>query len=183
MPHALAPIALLAIALSSALLAAPLADAAPAASDAAQPATRPAGLRVMSYNIRYANRGDGDNGWDRRREMLIANIKACDPDLLGLQEVLAAQGDYVKEQLPGYEYVGGGRDDGKRAGEASPVLFRKSRFELVASGQFWLSPTPEQVGSKGWDAALPRIATWAKLTDRATGRAVFFINTHWDHVG
>jgi len=152
---------------------------------AAGPATAPAagGLRVMSFNIRYGTAKDGEDHWTKRKEMVAAAIKAYDPDLLGTQEVLAEQADYLKEQLPGYTFLGGGRDDGKLKGEFSPIMFRTDRFEMVESGQRWLSPTPDVVGSKGWDAQLPRVLTWARLKDKKAGVSFLYINTHWDHVG
>jgi endonuclease/exonuclease/phosphatase family metal-dependent hydrolase len=111
-------------------------------------------------------------------------IQAYNPDLLGMQEVLAFQSDFLQEKLPAYGFLGGGRDDGKREGEASPIAYRKARYDLVANGQSWLSPTPEVVGSKGWDAALPRVVTWAILKDKQDrGREVLYVNPHWDHMG
>jgi endonuclease/exonuclease/phosphatase family metal-dependent hydrolase len=100
-----------------------------------------------------------------------------------MQEVLAEQADFLREKMPAYRFVGAGRDDGKRAGEFSPIMFKSDRFELLASGQWWLSPTPEKVASKGWDAALPRIVTWARLKERGSGVTLLMFNTHWDHVG
>jgi endonuclease/exonuclease/phosphatase family metal-dependent hydrolase len=143
-----------------------------------------AALRVMTFNIRYASAADGENAWDKRKELLLATIRAFDPDLLGTQEVLAEQADFLAEHLAGYTLVGVGRDDGKRRGEFSAILLRIKRFELLASGTFWLSETPEVAGSKSWDSSLPRIATWARLRDRAAGgRELVFLNTHWDHRG
>jgi endonuclease/exonuclease/phosphatase family metal-dependent hydrolase len=148
-------------------------------------APKPAGpaVRVMSFNIRYGTAKDGEDRWEKRQDLLVGTIRAYDPDLLGMQEVLATQADFLREKLPGYGFCGAGRDDGKRAGEYSPIMFRKDRFDLLDSGQWWLSPTPDKVASKGWDAALPRIVTWAKLKDRKAGVDVLMFNTHWDHVG
>ena len=141
-------------------------------------------LRVMTFNIRYGTANDRDNAWDRRKELLVETIRRFDPDLLGTQEVLALQADYLGQQLPGYTLLGVGRDDGKRRGEFSAVLYKTERFEPLARGTFWLSETPDVPGSKSWDASLPRIATWAKLRDRAAGdRELCFLNTHWDHIG
>jgi endonuclease/exonuclease/phosphatase family metal-dependent hydrolase len=166
---------LLACALS---LLAPNAHGQPAAPKPAGP-----GVRVMAFNIRYGTAKDGEDRWEKRQDLLVDTIRAYNPDLLGMQEVLAAQADFLREKLPGYGFCGAGRDDGKRAGEFSPVMFRKDRFDLLDSGQWWLSPTPDKVASKGWDAALPRIVTWAKLKDRKAGVDVLMFNTHWDHVG
>jgi endonuclease/exonuclease/phosphatase family metal-dependent hydrolase len=151
-----------------------------------QPAApAPCGLvvRVMSFNIRYGTARDREDRWEKRQDLLVNTIRAYGPDLLGMQEVLAAQADFLQESLPAYGFCGAGRDDGKRAGEFSPVMYRKDRFDLLASGQWWLSPTPEKVASKGWDAALPRIVTWATLKDRKSGDKLLMFNTHWDHVG
>ena len=146
-------------------------------------ARRPLSVRVMSFNIRYDNPKDGEDRWEKRQGLLLDTIRAYNPNLLGMQEVLAEQADFLREKLPEYGFCGAGRDDGQRKGEFSPIMFRKDRFELLASGQWWLSPTPENVGSKGWDAALPRIVTWARLKDRTGGVTFLMFNTHWDHVG
>ena len=151
--------------------------------DARAAAPAPLAVRVMSFNIRYGTAKDGEDAWPKRQDFLIDTIRAYNPDLLGGQEVLADQADFLRQRLPDYDLVGTGRDDGKREGELSPILFRRDRFELLAHGQWWLSPTPEKVGSKGWDAALPRIVTWARLKDRPSGVTFLFYNTHWDHMG
>lgn len=135
---------------------------APALSLAQQQAAE---VRVMSYNIRYGTAQDGDNHWDKRKEFLLETIKAFDPDLLGTQETLGFQRDYLAEKLPGYAVLGGGRDDGKEQGEMAALYFKRSRFEKLDGGHFWLSETPDQPGSKSWDSALTRMATWVKLRD------------------
>jgi endonuclease/exonuclease/phosphatase family metal-dependent hydrolase len=142
-------------------------------------------VRVMSFNLRFASAPDGDNHWDKRKQFLADTISTFDPDLLGTQETQAVQRDFLAEQLKGYTPFAAGRDDGKEKGEMAAVFFRTERFEKTAGGHFWLSETPDTPGSKGWDAALPRIATWVKLTDRtdAKGKPVLFLNAHLDHMG
>lgn len=142
-------------------------------------------LRVSTFNIRFGTANDGPNHWDRRKQAVIACIKAFDADILGTQETLAAQRDFLLERLPHYEAVAAGRDDGKEAGEMTAVLYRKDRFELLASGHFWLSESPETPGSKSWDTALTRMATWLRLKDLRSpdARPILVINTHFDHVG
>jgi endonuclease/exonuclease/phosphatase family metal-dependent hydrolase len=153
--------------------------AAPAAAQTHAPP-----VRVMSFNIRYGTAADGDNHWDRRKEFLAETVAAFDPDLLGTQETLAGQRDFLAKQLPGLTPFAAGRDDGKDEGEMAALFFRSSRFEKLDGGHFWLSETPGKVGSKGWDAALPRVATWVKLKDRAAGGPpLLFLNTHFDHRG
>ena len=141
-----------------------------------------AGIRAMTFNIRLDLESDGANAWPYRKEMVAALIRREKPDLLGTQEVLLHQKQYLETALPGYTFVGVGRDDGAQGGEFSPLAWRSDRFELLQSGTFWLSPTPDTPG-KGWDAAYPRVATWAVLRDRSTGRTIRALNTHFDHVG
>ena len=150
-------------------------------------ATNAAEVRVMSFNIRYATPRDipTGNAWPARKELVLKTIEAFDPDLAGLQEVLPAQGDAIKAHFAAtHDFIGVPRTDGKTEGEMVPVLFRRERFEKVRGGTFWLSPTPDIPGSKGWDADLPRIVTWVELRDRKhENRPVLFLNTHFDHLG
>ncbi len=137
---------------------------------------------AMTYNIRLDLASDGENAWPHRRTALTALVAYQAPDFVGMQEVLQHQKQAVEADLPAYQFVGVARDDGKEKGEYSPLGFRRDRFALVGSGTFWLSPTPD-MPSKGWDAALPRIATWARLKDRTAKRSLLVVNTHFDHIG
>lgn len=143
---------------------------------------RAARFSAMTYNIRLDLASDGPNAWPHREKPLIALVAYYAPDLIGMQEVLHHQKQAIEAGLPGYTFVGVARDDGKQAGEYSPLGFRADRYTLLASGTFWLSPTPDVPG-KGWDAAFPRIVTWARLRDRQGGRTLLVLNTHFDHVG
>lgn len=142
-------------------------------------------LRVMSFNIRYGTAADGENHWDLRKEFLAETIRASDPDLLGTQETLGFQRDYLAERLPQYDHLGAGRNDGRDDGEMMALYYRKGRFQLLDGGHFWLSETPGVAGSKSWDSSLPRMATWVKLRDRLSpeSKPVLFLNTHFDHKG
>lgn len=137
---------------------------------------------AMTWNLRLDLASDGADAWPNRRAMVAALILYYAPDLIGLQEVLHHQKTDLEADLPDYTFVGVGRDDGKQAGEYSPVGFRTARYRLLQSGTFWLSPTPDVPG-KGWDAAYPRVASWARLSDRRSGRVLLAVNTHMDHVG
>ena len=172
------------IAAGAVLLAATLVRATPAAENDA-PAKEPAGegLRVMTLNIRYNNPGDGANAWPKRKDMVADVIKRQRPDIFGLQEALKGQIDDLEKRLPQFTRLGVGRDDGKTKGEFSPLFYRKDRFVAEKSSTFWLSETPEKIASKSWDAAITRVATWAKLKDKKTGRTLLAINTHFDHRG
>ncbi len=137
---------------------------------------------VMSFNIRYNNPGDGENNWTNRRERVVQKMNLDFADIMGLQEVLADQLEYLDSTLVDYHWVGVGRDDGKSAGEFAPIFYKKDVFTLKDNGNTWLSPTPA-TPSIGWDAACIRIATWAVLERRDNGEQLILINTHFDHVG
>ena len=140
-------------------------------------------VRVMTFNIRYDNPADSLDNWAYRKDRAAKAIRFYDADIVGTQEVLHNQLEDLRQRLPGYEVIGVGREDGKEKGEYSALWYRKDRFTAKESGWFWLSETPEVAGSKGWDGACERIATWAKLQDKLTGQELFVLNTHLDHVG
>lgn len=141
-------------------------------------------LTVASYNIRLKNSGDSikGNGWYQRCPVICKLIEFNDFDIFGAQEVTHPQLVDMLKALPGYAYVGVGRDDGKTGGEYSPVFYKRDKFKLLKSGTFWLS-TITDVPNKGWDAALPRICTWGNFEDIQSGVKFWFFNLHMDHVG
>ncbi|MEZ4661710.1 MAG: endonuclease/exonuclease/phosphatase family protein [Caldilineaceae bacterium] len=140
-------------------------------------------LRIISYNIRYHNPNDGANAWPHRQARVIELLNRYQPDLIGLQEVRKEPLDDLMAGLPDFGWVGVGRDDGQEAGEFAAIFYRKSRLQLAQSGTFWLSEAPAQVGSIGWDASLPRIATWAEFVDAQSAARFLHLNTHFDHRG
>jgi endonuclease/exonuclease/phosphatase family metal-dependent hydrolase len=166
----------------------PAANVAPAAE--ASPTCDAVGgsLRVMSFNVRFGTAKDGPNRWELRHDLLVRTIRKFDPDLLGVQEALDFQCDELTSAL-GHDYAfhGAGREDGQRKGEFCGVFFKRARFERFGAGHFWLSDTPDQAGTRGWDAELPRMASWVKLRDGSAPHqetcSVLFVNTHWDHLG
>lgn len=145
--------------------------------------SKPVDLNVMSFNIRYDNPDDSLNNWQYRKDVAAKTIKNQNADIVGTQEVLVNQLNDLKSRLPEYNAIGVGREDGIEKGEYSAILYKKDRFKEIKSGYFWLSETPEVAGSKGWDGACERIATWAILEDISSKKQLFFINTHLDHVG
>jgi endonuclease/exonuclease/phosphatase family metal-dependent hydrolase len=140
-------------------------------------------LEVASFNMRYASADDGPNVWTRRTQAVKRAINDANPDIIGLQEVEALQADWLIETLPSHAFHGVGRADGSRRGEFAPILYRTSRFSLERAGHFWLSETPETPGSRGWDGACERMASWVLLHDKTCNSKVFVLNTHLDHVG
>ena len=142
-------------------------------------------LRVMSFNIRFGTANDGENHWDIRKDFLAETIAAYDPDLLGTQETLDFQKDFLTSKLTGYTSLGVGRDSGGQAGEMTALFFKTDRFEKLDEGHFWLSTTPEVPGSVSWDSSLTRMASWVRLKDQRgeSDRPLLFVNTHFDHIG
>ncbi|HON08417.1 MAG TPA: endonuclease/exonuclease/phosphatase family protein, partial [Verrucomicrobiota bacterium] len=140
-------------------------------------------IKVMSFNIRNAGAKDGTNGWQYRKELVVQTVKVFDPDLLGMQEVLDYQGEYLRKNLNQYGFYGVGREDGKQKGEFVPVFYKKSRFIMLKAGHFWLSQTPDVPGSKSWDSSLPRICTYVLLKDKYADRELVYANVHYDHIG
>lgn len=141
-------------------------------------------MKVISYNVRYTGEPttDGENHWSYRRHASINMVREERPALIGTQEVLAEQLEFLSENLPEYEAVGVGRDDGVSAGEHMAIFYRKEAVEMLDWGTFWLSPTPDSP-TMGWDAACYRTCTWARLRDRASGKEFAVMNTHLDHIG
>jgi endonuclease/exonuclease/phosphatase family metal-dependent hydrolase len=137
----------------------------------------------MTFNVRLDYAGDGPNNWQYRKDAAAKVVNMYDIDIMGGQEVLNNQLNDFLERLPEYGAIGVGRDDGKNKGEFSPLLYKKDRFTAEKSGTFWISQTPYIAGSMGWDAACTRVASWAVLKDKKSGKSIFAINTHLDHEG
>lgn len=144
----------------------------------------PTEIKVASYNIRQANAADSaeGNGWGQRLPHVADLIRYHDFQVFGTQEGFSFMLDSLENRLPGYRYIGVGRDDGKKSGEYSAIFYNTDIFDLLDSGNFWLSEHPERPGL-GWDAACIRICTWGKFRHRASGREFLFMNLHMDHVG
>jgi endonuclease/exonuclease/phosphatase family metal-dependent hydrolase len=139
-------------------------------------------MDIMSFNIRYDNPEDGKQNWHHRKENVVRMINFYDLDIIGMQEVLVNQLHYLKTNLNEYKTIGIGREDGKEKGEFASIFYKKDRFKVLKNGTFWLSATPDKI-SKGWDADLERIVTWAVFRDKNTREEFIFMNTHFDHIG
>ncbi|MBL7859109.1 MAG: endonuclease/exonuclease/phosphatase family protein [Cyclobacteriaceae bacterium] len=140
-------------------------------------------LKVMTYNIRLDVASDGVNQWSNRKDKVYALLIKYDPDFIGVQEALHHQLMDIKKNLPEYESIGVGRDDGKEKGEYSAILYKKNKFEVLEQSTAWLSLTPEIPGSKSWDAAITRIATWGRFKITSSQKIFLLLNTHFDHIG
>ncbi len=141
-------------------------------------------LRVMTFNLRYSEADDGINAWPYRRDLMVRVIRKEHPDILGTQELLLPQGDYLQQRLPGYAWFGMGRNGNEideNDNEHMGVFYDKSRLEVLESGNFWFSDTPDKPGSMIAGQPLPRMVTWAKFRDRRSGKQFYYYNTHFPH--
>jgi len=136
-------------------------------------------LRVMTFNVRYPSPDDGSNRWDLRRDLLVQTIRNFQPDVMGTQELFALQGEYIAQKLPEYNWFGVSRY-GNRENEHMGIFYRKDRFKLLDSGNFWLSETPGVPGSLSWGTDLPRMVTWGHFESSEKVRFYLF-NTHFPH--
>lgn len=139
-------------------------------------------LTVMSFNIRLNVASDKENAWTERKQDVADLLTYYHPDYFGVQEALPEQMKDIKNGLKNYDYIGVGRDDGKEKGEFSAIFYDTNRLSVVKSGTFWLSETPEKP-SKGWDAALNRICTYAIFKDKKSKKEFLAMNLHFDHIG
>lgn len=140
-------------------------------------------LRVMSFNVRYGKANDGENHWKKRNWLVAETAKQFSPDLMGTQETLKFQAEFLERELGEYTYFG--RSRMKTPNEHCGIFFRTKRFTQLAGGHFWLSEQPDVPESKSWDSSLPRMASWVLLNDREAESAppILFVNTHFDHRG
>ncbi len=137
-------------------------------------------MKIMTFNVLC---GDRAGRLVSDRYPIVAElIKNENPDSVGVQEATPEWMEWLKKYLTDYDFVGVGREDGKNDGEYSAVFYKKDKFSLIDSDNFWLSDTPD-VPSRGWDGACTRICTWALLENKETKQRYAHINTHLDHVG
>ncbi len=139
-------------------------------------------IKVMTYNIRYDNKGDTINNWNDRRAGLVKMLKEQEPDFIGVQEAQHHQMTYIDSSLTNYKYLGVGRDDGRQKGEYSAIFYKAKLYDVLQYSTIWLSKTPNKP-SVGWDAALERVCTYASFENKKTKKKLWVFNTHFDHIG
>jgi len=138
-------------------------------------------MRLMTFNLRFANPLDGDNAWEFRKELVAEVILAHRPDLLGTQEGTVPQLEYLKSHLPGYLPLTAHRQVDPTC-QYPTIFYLEERFEVKLSGEFWLSETPEVHRSMSWGSAFPRMVTYGLFREAGREQDFYFINTHLDHV-
>jgi endonuclease/exonuclease/phosphatase family metal-dependent hydrolase len=136
-------------------------------------------LQVMTFNVRFAD-ARPPNAWQDRRPLVREVIERWAPDVIGTQEGIYPQLLDMERDLPGYARIGIGRDGGSR-GEFMAVFYRTDRLVPLEFGDFWLSDTPETMGSRTWGTNFNRMVTWVRFRDVRSGREFYVVNTHFDH--
>ena len=136
-------------------------------------------MRVLSLNIRCDTGADGPDNWVHRARLLYGVIAEQKADMVALQEVLPNQRREIENRFPNYRWLGRGRNY-NGDGEQCTIGILPS-CSLLDWSTFWLSETPQEPASLGWDACLPRICTWAYL--RHEQLRFCFANVHFDHLG
>jgi len=136
-------------------------------------------LCVMSYNVRFASNYP-PNAWPERRPLMQECLRATAPDVIGTQEGGFGQLNDLADDLPEYRWIGLGREGGSR-GEFMAIFYRTARLEALEFNHFWLSDTPEVVGSATWGNTDKRMVTWAKFRDRLTTKEFYVFNTYLDN--
>jgi endonuclease/exonuclease/phosphatase family metal-dependent hydrolase len=139
-------------------------------------------LRVMSFNIRGSFRDFGKvNAWENRAVPNVETIERHTPTLIGFQELQSGNLETYNKRLSGYGYVLGPRAGNKAPHEFNAIFFDKGQLELLDSGGFWLSETPEQ-HSASWRTRSIRCANWAVFRHLNAGFSFLHLNTHLDHL-
>lgn len=138
-------------------------------------------LNLITCNIRFDNPADGNNSWAHRRDFLSQLLLSHRPDIIGTQEGRHGQLKDLESLLKDFQIIEGHRSWIEE--RMYPSLFiRKERFHVLASGDSWLSETPQVAGSIAFGSAFPRLMTWVKLEEKTDRRTFFVFNTHLDHV-
>lgn len=139
-------------------------------------------IKVMTYNIKCDYNPNVDNNWNSRKDGMLKLINHYSPEIMGVQEAVPSQMEFLDSALTEYDFIGVGRDDGKKKGEFSAIFYNKTRYKVIKENTFWLSETPNKV-SVGWDAALERICTYGLFENLETNSKFWVFNTHFDHIG
>ncbi|CAG9615177.1 hypothetical protein BACCIP111899_04414 [Bacillus rhizoplanae] len=145
-----------------------------------QPVSNTNNFKVMSYNLRYAS-DTSPNSWAERRPVMAQLLNKEKPDILGIQEGLYSQLKDLHADMPQYDWIGIGRKGGSKD-EYTAVFYNKNRFTPLEYDYFWLSDTPNVIGSTTWGNKIPRMVTWVKFLDTKTKQEFYFVNTHFDHI-
>ena len=143
-----------------------------------------ASIKVMTYNLRVDNTGDGINSFTNRRERVLSMLAQQKPDIIGFQECTHHMRAYLEQHMPEYAFVGCGREK-DCTGESMAIAYRKEAFAVISVDNFWLTATPRLPGSNlgGDQSGCPRMATVAVLWHFASAGEICMCNTHLDHQG
>jgi endonuclease/exonuclease/phosphatase family metal-dependent hydrolase len=139
-------------------------------------------MRVMTFNIRFENEEDGPNAWVYRRDLVTKLIQKHVPSILGTQEGMIHQLNYLQNELSEYLLHAPTRVADATA-QYPTLYFRKKEWDVLKGDEFWLSRTPRSHSSKDWDSAFPRMISYAQARFRSHAKPVWIAVTHLDHMG
>lgn len=139
-------------------------------------------MKVITFNLRYDKPDPGNNSWKLRRKAVATLISRHQPAIVGTQEGQAHQLLDLHRLLPDYQSLGADRD-GTGRGEHCAIFYDCRQLDCRSSGNFWLSGTPNVMGSVSpdWENPVPRMATWAIFSSGDSRRQIVFFNTHLDY--
>jgi endonuclease/exonuclease/phosphatase family metal-dependent hydrolase len=138
-------------------------------------------IRVMTFNVNGAwdepSSAGNPNIWSKRATCNVETIQGAAADLMGFQEVEAANWEYYQRCLSEYSAVRGNEYDVAPYAATTSIFWKTSRFELIESGEFWLSETPDEP-SGGWGVPYPMGVTWIKVRCVESDVPLVVLNTH-----
>lgn len=136
-------------------------------------------LNVISFNIRCCDDPDGNSIAERAPRLFTVTSK-YGADIIGFQEYRPAWEEYITEFYgEDYDMFSKYRNLTEDI-EASPILWRRDKFECLKRGYFWLSDTPE-TESRGWDERFNcyRMCLYVILKEKESGNTFTVMNTHF----
>lgn len=149
-------------------------------------------IKVMSSNLRHKKTDEGVDRWEARKFAWISMLSDNQPDIAGLQEVtttgqyedLLVFSEYERYKIMPGDYTGAPTEVTERNGQydgSVMLMWKKSRFDKVATGHFWLGEKSDEPHDYPFGATDQhcRACVWAKLAHRASGKIVYVFNTHF----
>lgn len=139
-------------------------------------------MKIITFNLRLDKPDPGNNAWTFRRNLVAQLIAQSDADLIGIQEGQAHQLLDLHRRLPDYQSIGVDRI-GNGLGEHCAIFYNQQRLRCLNQGNFWLSETPNLVGSitSYWENPVPRMVSWGIFSILGLDSKIALVNTHFDY--
>ncbi len=159
-------------------------------------------LKVMEYNVCATDSTQTDTDgsaitMNERIQFVYSLIESRAPDVVGLCEINYLWVDRLTREylVEGSTYAAYGRSSqGSTYGERgykretwdlyNLILWNTEKHDLIQSGTFWCSNTPDTPNTYTWDDGtvgdFARAINWVILEEKATGAQFFFLCAHMD---